>query len=161
MDRPALPLASKDIRERLQDLRSRIVCSGEAAQLPPLKVGDRFQHSTLTHRSLPGVSLDQLARGASYRITDGTRWTFLGQSKNVLKAFEQRPVRAVCARPTPVVRRRLDSRCTPWVMGAAPEHLAALVTHDVASTRGRIRRRSVPRDRVTAGAVCEIREPTG
>jgi len=46
-------------------------------------------------------------------------------------------------------------------MGAAPEHLATLVTHDVASTTGRISRRSVPRDRVTAGAVCEIREPAG
>jgi hypothetical protein len=154
-------LAPKDIRELLQHLRSRIVGSGQAAQLPPLKVGDRFQHSTLTHRSLPGVSLDQLARGASYRITEGTRWTFLGQSKNVLKVFEQRPVGAVCARPAPVVRRRLDSRCTPRVMGAAPQHLATLVTHDVASTRGRISWRSVPRDHVTAGAVCEIREPTG
>jgi hypothetical protein len=37
---------------------------------------------------LAGVSLDQLARGASDRITDGTRWTFLGQSKNLLKVFE-------------------------------------------------------------------------
>jgi len=154
-------LASKDIRELLQHLRSRIVCSGQAAQLPPLKVGHRFQHSTLTHRSLPGVSFNQLARGASYRITDGPRWTLLGQSKNVLKVFEQRPMRAVGARPTPVVRRGLDSRFTPGVMGAAPEYLAALVTHDVASTKGGISRRSVPRDRVTAGAVCEIREPTG
>jgi hypothetical protein len=124
-------------------------------------VGNRLQHSTLTHRSLPGVSLNQLARGASYRITGGTRWTFLGQSKNVLKVFEQGPVRAVYPRSAPVIRRRLDARCTPRVMGAAPEHLATLVTHDVASTKGSISRGSVPRDRVTASAVCEKREPAG
>jgi hypothetical protein len=63
--------------------------------MTPLKVGDGFQQSTLTPGSLPGVSLNQLARGASYRITDGTRRTFLGQSKNVLKVFEQGPMRAV------------------------------------------------------------------
>ena len=157
----ALRLAPKDIRELRQHLRSRIICSGEAAQVPPLKMGNRFQHPTLTHRSLRGVSFNQLTGGASYRIAGGTRWTFLSQAKNVLKVFEQRPVRAVSACPTPVVRWRIDSGCTPWVIGAAPEHLAALVTHDIASTNRRISRRSVPRHRVTAGAVCEIREPAG
>jgi hypothetical protein len=86
--RPALPLVAKDIRELLQHLRSRIVCSGQAEQLPPLKVGNRFPHSTLTDPLLAGVSLDQLARGASDRITRGTRRTFLGQSKNLLEIFE-------------------------------------------------------------------------
>ena len=152
--------APKDSRQLRQHLRSRIVCSGPTAQLPRLKVGNRFQQSTLTRRSLPGVSFNQLTRGPSYGITGGTRWTFLGQSKNVLKGFKQVPLRALCSRPAPVVRRRrLHAPCTPRVMGPAPEHLATVVTDDVPSTPEAVSRGTIPRDRVTAGAMCDKREP--
>jgi hypothetical protein len=88
-------LAAKCLPELLQRQRSRIVCSGFTVQLPPLKERNRFQHPTAPHRSAsPGISLNQFARAASYRITERTRWTFLGQSKNVLKAFKQRPAHA-------------------------------------------------------------------
>src|ERR1051325_841784 len=39
----------------------------------------------------------------------------------------------VRARPTPMVRRRLDAPRAPWVVGTPPEYVATLVTHDVAS----------------------------
>jgi hypothetical protein len=154
-------VAPKCVTEPRQHQRSRVVYAGYAVQLPPLKVSNRFQHPTAARRSAsPGIRLNQFARPASYRVTERTGWTLLGQSKNELKAFKQRPVRPVQPRSAPVVRRRLDSRCTPRVIGAAPEHLATLVTHDVAWAEGPVNRRSVPRDRMTAGAVEEISEPT-
>ena len=154
-------LQPKCVAKPLQHRRSGIVRTRLAVQMPPLKVSNRFQHPTATQRSAsPGISLNQFACAASNRIAERTRWTFLGQLKKVLKTFKERRVRTVRPRSAPVIRRRLDSGGMPRVMSAAPEHLATLVAHDVACTEGTISRWSIPRDRMTAGSVYEIREPT-
>jgi hypothetical protein len=89
-------LSLKRLCEPLQHQRSRFVCSRYAEYLPPLNVSNRFQHPTATHGSaLPGISLNQFARAAPERIAERTRRTFLGQSKNVLKALKQRPIPAM------------------------------------------------------------------
>jgi hypothetical protein len=88
--------APKCFSEPRQRHRSGVVGAGFAVQLPPLKVRHRFQQPTAAQPSAsPGISLNQFARAASYCITEPTRWTFLGQSKDELKAFKQRPVRAM------------------------------------------------------------------
>jgi hypothetical protein len=119
------------------------------------------QHAPTARRALPkGDGFNQLTREMADLITAHTSRTCISKVQNSLKRFELRRGRP--ARSTPVVRHAFRQCRAPWVVGTAPQNLAAIVADDIAWTLRPIASHGQrpPADRMPADAMGEKREPS-
>ncbi len=147
--------------ESAQGRRRRIVLAASAVGAAPFDAGDGRQDSmpACGARGL-GIGLDQFACGATNVVSSGSRRTLRRQVQHALESIEQRrrvsPSAFSCVGRNVVMSRRAGS---PGIVRAAPEHPFAVITNDVAGAERQVRRRGLPRDRVTTHAVRDVREP--